>query len=165
MLYKMRKRNFGKKGLLLAAALVMVVMVGRVSGQTAPTFAQVSTKKGIQSAEQAAEFVQSLGYTQTADTIIDDIVRIPKHFDLVYEHYNEVQKKCGYDLAKYKGKKVSRYCFLLPQENKTMRATVLVYKGKVIGGDIAVMELGGEIGGLAPLPGAAATPDTASSQP
>ncbi len=68
-------------------------------------------------------------------------ITIPHDWGAVYENYNSLQKRGGFDLAPYKGKKCIRYTYELTDIGA--RGNVLVYKGQVIGGDICSITLDG----------------------
>ena len=71
----------------------------------------------------------------------------------MYENYNQVQKAQGCDLSKYGGKKCKRYTYVVknyPDHPENVRANLLVYKNKLIGGDICSLELDGFLHGLVP---------------
>ncbi len=73
-------------------------------------------------------------------------ITIPNEFDDVYASYNELQKKAGYDLNQYKGKTVWRYSFAvknIPAESGMVRANVLFYQTRIIGGDVMSTALNG----------------------
>ena len=75
---------------------------------------------------------------------IEEII-IPDKFDEVYTKYNELQKSVGFDLEKHKGDKCKRYCYKVKNykgENDVVM-NMIVYKNKLIGGDISSRELGG----------------------
>jgi hypothetical protein len=66
--------------------------------------------------------------------------------------YNEVQKQQGLDLEKYKGKDVIRYTYEItnyPGEEGKVLANLIVYKNRVIGGDICSADVNGFIHGFA----------------
>ena len=67
-------------------------------------------------------------------------ITIPENFSGVYKQYNEVQKKSGFDLSRYKGKTVTLYSYPIIGDNK--KAELLVYKNSIIGGSIVPDELG-----------------------
>ena len=73
------------------------------------------------------------------------LVSIPEQFDDVYENYNAIQKEAGFDLKKYYGKNVWRYTFRVTNMGtaQEIRATLLVYKNKIIGGDVMSTALNG----------------------
>ena len=68
-------------------------------------------------------------------------VVIPSDFNKYYEEYNELQKKIGLDLAKFKGKEVTEITVSL-EKPKDNNAVLLVYKNRVIGGHITNGEYG-----------------------
>ncbi len=111
-----------------------------------PVSAQVKADAGDVSVNEGRlEFLQGLGYqTESEPEEIIDVL-IPGTFDTAYENYNALQKQQGYDLEKFKGKKVKRYRYKIlnyPGKNISAEATLLVFKGEVIGGDITI---GGEV--------------------
>lgn len=69
---------------------------------------------------------------------------IPERFGEVYENYNLIQKKAGFDLSRYKGKEATLYTYALAGE-KDREIHLIVYDGKVIGGDIASLKFDGEM--------------------
>lgn len=86
--------------------------------------------------------VKDMGYADVAEDAIEVVeVTIPTQFNAVYERYNALLKEGGFDLTPYKGKKCKRYTYLIPSENA--RANILVYDGKIIGGDISSITIDG----------------------
>jgi len=66
-------------------------------------------------------------------------VVIPARFDAVYEDYNTIQKQQGLNLERYRGKTVMRYTYPVsnyPDYDGTVYATLLIYKDRVVGGDV-----------------------------
>lgn len=73
-------------------------------------------------------------------------VTIPKEFGAVYLEYNKLQKKAQFNLEKYKGKQVTRYSYEVKNykdNEQFVRANLLIYKDKIIGGDICSLKLDG----------------------
>jgi hypothetical protein len=78
-------------------------------------------------------------------------VTIPAQFDKVFAGYNELQKSQGLDLSKYKKKTVTRHTFTVTDYEGyegTVYANVLVYRNRVIGGDICSADVSGFIHGF-----------------
>lgn len=77
-------------------------------------------------------------------------VIIPQEFDPIYEKYNQLQLGEGLDLRKYKGKSVKRYTYLVTnyKYDGTVLANLLIYKERVIGGDICSARFDGFVHGL-----------------
>lgn len=89
-----------------------------------------------------SQIVRDMGYSDVLK-VPEEVVEItiPEDFNAVYERYNNLLKEGGYDLTPYKGKKCKRYTYLIPPENA--RANILVYNGKIIGGDISSITIDG----------------------
>ncbi len=90
--------------------------------------------------EQQINFLQNFGYTVEKDPILIEEVILPSEFSEEYSSYNDLQKISGFDLSKYKGYRVKKYSYHItdyPDGNGRAIANLLVYKGKIIGGDIS----------------------------
>ena len=85
---------------------------------------------------------KEMGYGDVSETPQEIVeIYIPQKFNKVYQRYNELLKTEGYDLSPYRGKRCLRYTYPIPSLNA--RANILVYNGKVIGGDISGITLDG----------------------
>ncbi|MBE6599007.1 MAG: DUF4830 domain-containing protein, partial [Ruminococcaceae bacterium] len=106
----------------------------------------------IKTAEDRAAFLTQFGWEFDPDPIEEVTMKIPQNFDKVMNAYNELQKNQGLDLSKYKGKEVTRYTYKItnyPDYNGTVFANVILYKNRVIGGDICSSDVTGFITGFA----------------
>ncbi len=105
----------------------------------------------VKSADNAATFLGQFGWVVDAGSAETAEVTIPAEFDKIFAGYNEMQKAQGLDLSKYKKKAVTRYTFTVtnyPDYEGTVYANVLVYRGRVIGGDICSADVNGFIHGF-----------------
>ncbi|MBQ6893271.1 MAG: DUF4830 domain-containing protein [Clostridia bacterium] len=96
-------------------------------------------------------FLAEFGYTVDEAPLESVEVTIPDEFDKVFAAYNELQKGVGLDLGRYKGKKVMRYTYKVTNYDgysDTVYANLLVYKNKIIGGDICSADPNGFAHGL-----------------
>lgn len=76
---------------------------------------------------------------------------IPAEFDRVFESYNAIQKQQGLDLSKYKNRDMTRYTYKVlnyPNYDGTVYANILVYRNRVVAGDICSADVNGFIKGL-----------------
>ena len=76
---------------------------------------------------------------------------MPAEFDSVMIEYNELQKSQGLDLSKYRRRDVTRYTYKVknyPKYDGTVYATILVYRNKVVGGDICSADVNGFVKGF-----------------
>ena len=110
----------------------------------------------VKSADDAAGFLGQFGWVVDAGSAETVTVTIPAEFDKVFAGYNEMQKAQGLDLSKYKKKEITRYTFTVTNygeyegKNYTMPvyANVLVYRNRVIGGDVCSADVSGFIHGF-----------------
>jgi hypothetical protein len=97
------------------------------------------------------KFLSQFGWTVNGSTAEVQEVTIPAEFDKVFASYNELQREQGLDLAKYKKKELTRYTFEVTNyegyEGKVY-ANVLVYRNKVVGGDICSADVEGFVHGF-----------------
>lgn len=140
-----------KRKLLIAAAAVIAAIVVLLffAGPKAEPTAAMTTPADTNDAR--VKFLTDLGWEVTASPAEASEVRIPKGSDEVFTRYNELQKTMGYDLSKYAGKKVMRYVYKIenyPDAKEPVYATLLVYKDRIIGGDITDTTPGGRVQGF-----------------
>ena len=145
------KLSKGKMAIVAAiAAAVILLMILLMNRGTGTSMETAAPKLSIP--EARVEYLASCGYTVSPEPLRTQEVLIPKEFTEVYDQYNSLQQSQGFDLLKYRGKRVMQYVYAIenwPEENADpVYATLLVYKNKLIGGDIS---RGGEDGFLRPL--------------
>lgn len=106
---------------------------------------------GIKTNEDRVKFLSGFGWEVDPSAVESIEVTIPEDFDKVFTGYNEIQKRQGLDLSRYKKKNVMRYTYEVKNyegsEDKVY-ANILVYKNKVIGGDICSANVKGFIHGF-----------------
>ena len=105
----------------------------------------------VKSNEDRIKFLEQFGWNVVSEPIESEEVIIPAEFDKVFAGYNEIQKSQGLDLGKYKKKKLTRYTYEVTNyegyEGKVL-ANILVYRNKVVGGDICSAESDGFLRGF-----------------
>lgn len=102
--------------------------------------------------DDRVSLLEGYGWTVDKEPLEFMEVKIPEEFDGVYNEYNEIQKKQGMDLSKYSGKRVMRYTYKVnnhPSNEEGVVANIIVYKNKLIAGDVCSPKLGGFMHGLA----------------
>ncbi len=146
----------------LAAVLLAVILIfGGKSEGTAATTAAVSAN------DDRVKFLESFGWQVTPAPREASQVRIPEESGEMFRRYNTLQKGQGYDLSKFSGKKVMRYVYEItnfPGAQEPVYATVLVYKNKIIGGDVTDTSAQGKIRGFQ-MPAASPQPTQNPTQP
>jgi len=155
-IYSMRAgtiRFFGVVLLALAALITLVAFVPELEPSAAALNEQseaVSFEK-ISSNEDRIAFLAQFGWQVDATPTESTTVTIPREFDKVFGAYNELQRKQGLDLSPYSAKTVERYTYTVTNYEGyegTVLANVLVYRNRVIGGDICAAETNGFIHGF-----------------
>ena len=133
---------------VLAITVCLLVSIMAFSGtdsvfamsNSAYSFSDVSTK------EDRLEFLSQFGILVAADSESAESFVIPASLDRVMLAYNEIQKAQGLDLSGYCRKKVQRYTYTVEnykQSGITVYANVIVYRHRVIGGDVSALGEGG----------------------
>ncbi len=74
---------------------------------------------------------------------------IPQEFDRIWEDYNRLQKASGFNLEKYKGKRVKKYTYSVlnfpVKTQEEILINILVADGILIGGDCMSPKISGFI--------------------
>lgn len=139
-----------KKKILIGIACISVVVFSIILLFRGNSITNANAKaKGNTAAktnEQRISYLKSFGWevTEEASEIVE--VAIPSEFSDVYKKYNTLQKTQGFDLSKFRGKRVKRYSYTVtnyPNEPKFIVANILVYKDEVIAGDICSLKADG----------------------
>lgn len=131
--------------IVLALLLALVMLFG--SGRQA----QPTLSKSYASNDGRLEFLRDMGWEVKETPKESGTVRIPEKTSELFERYNALQLSQNYNLAPYAGKKVMRYVYEvtnLPEGAQPIYATLLIYKDKIIGGDVTDTSLQGKMQGL-----------------
>ena len=127
-----------------------------------PEYQPVSTKAVAAEAEKYSygkiktggdivKFLAQFGWEVEPTPLEEVTIKIPAEFDKVMNSYNELQRRQGLDLSKYRGREVQRTTYKVtnyPNYSGTVMANVIVYKNKVIGGDLCSSDVTGFIHGF-----------------
>ncbi len=158
-IYSMRAgtlRFFGIACVALAALVTLIAFVPELqpaaatNGEITEESETVSFER-IRSNEDRIAFLGQFGWTVNEEPVESTTVTIPREFDKVFAAYNEMQRMQGLDLSAYSGKTVERYTYTVTNyENHegTVLANLLVYRGRVIGGDVCSADASGFVHGF-----------------
>lgn len=132
---------------LLTALIILVPTYEPMSVAASETinFTKIKTN------EDRINFLSQFGWTVSKEPLEEVAVTIPDEFDAVFLEYNNLQKELGLDLSRYKRRDVMRYTYQVtnyPGYDGVVYASVLVYKNKVIGGDLCSADLNGFVTSL-----------------
>ncbi|MEG1448231.1 MAG: DUF4830 domain-containing protein [Oscillospiraceae bacterium] len=150
----LKKRHL-KVTLILAIVAIFALFLGLKGGKNADIVIDTQARQHIsykvKNNDDRVNFIKSFGWEVATEPIETINVLIPVEFGDVYKNYNEIQKNQGLDLEKYKGKEVKKYTYEVtnyPKEKKYVHANILVYKNKIIGGDICSVKIDGFMHGF-----------------
>lgn len=138
--------------MLLSVSLLtaLILLVPAYEPMTVSASETVSFSK-IKTNEDRIGFLSQFGW-QVAETPVEEVaVTIPDEFDAVFMEYNNLQKELGLDLGRYKRKEVMRYTYQVtnyPEYDGVVYANLLVYRNKVIGGDVCSADVNGFVNSL-----------------
>ena len=136
----------------VVAIIVAVVVVAGKSNAPAAADSQINIK--AENAEQRAAFLSQFGWKISEDPVEICEVIIPEDFDAGYAEYAEMNKAQGLDLEPYKGMRAKKWTYDILNypglENKSgiVQANLLIFDGRVIGGDICSADRSGFVLGF-----------------
>lgn len=130
---------------LLTALIILVPSYEPLAAEVTDTSVTVNFDK-IKTNEDRIAFLAQFGWKVDPKPYESEEVTIPGDFDGVFTEYNDIQKNQGLDLSKYKRRDVMRYTYIVenyPDYEGRVYANVLIYKNRVIGGDICSAAVNG----------------------
>ena len=156
-IYSMRASTVKLVGVICVALTVLITLIAfvptyAVSKNAADADAEVKySYDKVKNASDASGFLSQFGWETEAEASEVRTVTVPQEFDKIFSAYNELQKAQGLNLTKYRGKDVTRYTFRITNYegyDSTVYANVLVYRNRVIGGDICSADPSGFVHGF-----------------
>ncbi|MVB10979.1 hypothetical protein CAFE_16810 [Caprobacter fermentans] len=144
-----------RKTIAVLAAVLLVVTAAIVAvklNNSAPEADNSGKKYSLAAStnEERIAFFKQFGWEVKPQSVSDGEVTIPQTFDDVYTKYNNIQQEQGLDLTPYAGKTCKQWVYEITNfpEQEIMRGTLLVYDGKVVGGDLCTPALDGFMTGF-----------------
>ena len=158
-IYSLRAGTVKLVGVICVALTVLITLIAFVPTYSTDNSAAANADQTvinysydkIKTQDDVIQFLSQFGWQVDASPVEVKTVTIPSEFDKVFAAYNELQKEQGLNLLKYKSKDVTRYTFSITNYadyNGTVYANVLVYRNKVIGGDVCSADVSGFIHGF-----------------
>lgn len=154
-IYSLRARTLKAFAAITVALTVVITMIAFI-----PAYGEDSTAvskdteieyTGIRTNEDRIGFLSQFGWQVISEPKETVEVTIPDEFDKIFTGYNEIQRRQGLDLSDYRKKKVMRYTYEITNyegANGTVYANLLVYRNRVIGGDVCSADVSGFIHGF-----------------
>lgn len=137
---KLSKKKCAAAAILtIVIAVLVVTLVVKADRQAKQQLQTPSEPQQVANNEERLAYLASLGWETEQTPVETQEVKIPETFPEILEKYNEFQKQQGHDLQPYAGKQVKRYVYEItnhPGGDGPYYATLFIYQGKVIGGDV-----------------------------
>ena len=134
----------------LVALIVFIPTVEEVPG-TSVSAAESVTYDNVKTNEDRISFLSQFGWTVEAEPCEEQKVTIPSEFDSVFTGYNDIQKAQGLDLSAYSKREMNRYTYVVTNYEGyegLVYANLLVYKDRVVAGDICSADVNGFVHGF-----------------
>ena len=150
--YSVNKRQL-KLGAVIFVLAVMCIVLAVITKDSIETAGGTQNNVRASTDEERIAFLSQFGWSVDEEPVEVKEVIIPSQFDEVYEKYNLIQKNQGFDLEQYRSKRVKKWTYIVRnykgyENSNCIRATLLVFDGNVIGGDICSVELNGFMHGF-----------------
>ena len=136
---------------VLCAIILMIPEYTPVSTKAIAAASSQYSYDRIKTNDDIVGFLAQFGWEVEKEPLEEVQIRIPAEFDKVMNSYNELQRNQGLDLSKYRSREVTRYTYRVknfPDYSGTVMANVIVYKNRVIGGDLCSSDVTGFICGF-----------------
>ena len=143
---------FGVICVALVSLITLIAFIPSYNGDFVETSTEVSYNYDkVKSNDDRIAFIGQFGWEVEKEPLESREVTIPAEFDKIFAGYNEIQRQQGLDLSKYKKKNVMRYTYKVTNYEGyegDVYVNVLVYRGRVVGGDVCSADVSGFVHGF-----------------
>lgn len=156
--YSLRASTLKFFAVVCVALTALITMITFIPGYDTGELGYITTGQEkeinydkIKTNEDRVNFLSQFGWQVKSEPVETAEITIPEEFDKIFMGYNEIQKRQGLDLSRYKNKNVMRYTYEVTNysgEDGKVYANVIVYRNKVIGGDVCSANVNGFIHGF-----------------
>lgn len=156
--YSLRASTLKFFAVVCVAMTALITMITFIPGYDGGDLGYITTGNEkeinydkIKTEEDRVNFLAQFGWKVNGAPVESVEITIPEEFDKIFTGYNEIQKRQGLDLSKYKKKSVMRYTYEITNyegEKGKVYANIIVYRNRVIGGDISSARADGFIHGF-----------------
>lgn len=159
-IYSMKASTLKFFSVMVLCVIALVTLIAFIPNYDTTVSIPISSAVGseagisfdkIKTNEDRIAFLGQFGWLVSQEPVEEAEITIPAEFDRVFTGYNELQKKQGLDLSKYKRKGMTRYTYEVTNYDGydgRVLANVIVYRNKVVGGDISSADVNGFVHGF-----------------
>jgi len=136
---------------LLLLGVVLVAIILLAGGQLGKAAETAALSAVVKDNDDRVGYLASFGWEVDGEPVDEQTITIPHDFSDVYGDYNAIQLEQGFDLRNYAGREAVRYTYEVknyPSTSEKVYADIIVFRQKVIAGDIQSAALDGFMHGL-----------------
>jgi hypothetical protein len=139
--------------LLIGFVLFTAVSLFILSNESQETASKNDMSLSAETHKERMNFISQFGWQVDEEPVQVKEVIIPTEVNDVYTAYNDIQRSQGFDLNEFAGERAKCWTYTVKnyegyENQECIHANILVYDGKVIGGDICSVELDGFMHGF-----------------
>ena len=131
-----KKLLIGAVTLSCCAVVLAAALLFSLGGRAVTASAEVSN---IRNNDDRVAYLTGLGWQVSGEPVHTEELLIPDTFDESYNDYLSLQSEQGFNLSRYCGKRVKRYIYQItnhPDGRENIQAALLIYKNRIIGGQV-----------------------------
>ena len=131
-----KRRLLAGASAALCCVFAVLAFALTLGGRAVAASAEV---KNVRDNDDRLAYLNGLGWQTSSQPIATEELLIPEEFDESYTGYLQLQADQGFDLTQYKGRRVKRYTYQLtnyPTQDEPVQISLLIYKNRVVGGQI-----------------------------
>jgi len=157
-IYSLRASTLKFFGIVVLALVILVSLVVfipplNLDTQATGNYTQTNkvTYEKVKTNEDRINFLRQFGWEVESEPVEEHEVTIPAEFNRIFAGYNYIQQSQGLDLSKYKNKTLTRYTYKItnyPDYDGTVYANLLIFRGRVVGGDVCTADRHGFVKGF-----------------
>lgn len=124
---------------LTLVVLISAIAIGQAGALPASAAGEIDFG-GVSTNDDRIEFISQFGIEVSGEPKESVTFSVPEDFDSVISGYNEIQKRQGLDVSKYKNKKVTRYTYEIDgygDYKGPVYVNLIVYKSTVVACDVS----------------------------
>lgn len=132
-----------KKTVYIIAAIALLAVIAVFVGDRVWGGNDGGALRG-DTAEKREEYLRSVGLEFSRNSSVIEVT-VPKEFDESFATYNEMLKTGGFDLAEFKGQKLSKCTYIVTNRTdigKNVNAVLLVSDGRIVAGHLVSVDDG-----------------------
>ena len=131
-----KRRLLAGASAALCCVFAVLAFALTLGGRAVAASAEV---KNVRDNDDRLAYLNGLGWQTSSQPIATEELLIPEEFDESCTGYLQLQADQGFDLTQYEGRRVKRYTYQLtkyPTQDEPVQISLLLYKNRVVGGQI-----------------------------